>query len=608
MRLSNTIQKKTNRVFIFAQSQMSKLWVRFGHYNPTRVSTKDCDNVDDFLKACKKELPSKLGSYDIDQLSLSTTVGGPPLEPDAPLPSQNTAKTPLIIRVADAAQRMTDVDIITRAFPPLGKRQLYSSLKSTTRQRSIYSITAQVETGTFGIIQELKLEHLANATSLLWTEAVRANPYALGNWSGEVDIQAFVKNALTDCLQVSPLLKSLDVYREETFSFAQIMDKKRGNRPDAIVFVKNTSAVTGVVQVKLPGSDMDNIYQIVDYMVDLRNSFNVRYVFGVYTTYEAWKILWFEDSQEAAESDSKERYDELCLAGSANEYAIEKGTVKIFQSKTYQFSDLELIECLVTLLYKVSMSPIYTPTKFIDGRARYAFVTTTSVQYKSLPKSLERFKYAMPPNQTRNFYILSYFHRGADGRVALVTSKSGNLAVIKVLYHDEDLDALRKALQDEQSRWENLWQVQCRIVDLNGRSGLLMPFCMPFNPHRCKFSSLQTWNKISSKFDYDLLSGELENSVNTRQLDAYQASPLLAAKEALSTVADKLSSHMDLCFRHVALLPKWNSQTGVYDLQAILIDLTRVESELDPQAAHSRAADGYAKLELELGQRMASLN
>jgi hypothetical protein len=424
----------------------------------------------------------------------------------------------------------------------------------------------------------------------------------LADWSGEVDIQSYVKSALMDCLNTTLLLQKLSLHREQTFSFAQIMGNKRGNRADATVFVRDTSSITGVVEVKVPGSNLEDIYQIVDYMVDLRNSFNVRYVFGVYTTYEEWKVFWFEDSQMAAQSNSKAHYDELCLDGSANEYTITKGTVKIFQSKTYRFDDPELIECLVTLLYKVSMTPIYNPTKFIDERSRYVYATAKSIQYKALPSDLAYFKYAMPPKQTRNFYILSYFHRGGDGRVTLVTSESGNLAVIKFLYQDGGLEALRKALLDEQNRWKTFWQVQCRIVDLNGQPGLLMPFCMPFNPHRCKFSSLQTWNKISLKYEYDDLSEELEKNVNIRQLNAYQMSPLLAAKEALTTISTKLSSHMDLSFRHIALLPKWNSQTGIYDFQAILIDLTRVESELDPQVAHSRALEGYARLESELDQ------
>jgi hypothetical protein len=66
---------------------MSKLWVKFGRNNATRVSTEDCEIVDDFLKACKKELSSKLGSYDVDQLSLSNTDGGTPFQPDDAIPA-----------------------------------------------------------------------------------------------------------------------------------------------------------------------------------------------------------------------------------------------------------------------------------------------------------------------------------------------------------------------------------------------------------------------------------------------------------------------------------------------------------------------------------------
>jgi hypothetical protein len=79
---------------------MSKLWVKFKHNNATRVSTEGCQVVDDFLEACKKKLCSKLGSYDVDQISLCTTDGGTPFQPDDPLPAENTAKTPLFISVA----------------------------------------------------------------------------------------------------------------------------------------------------------------------------------------------------------------------------------------------------------------------------------------------------------------------------------------------------------------------------------------------------------------------------------------------------------------------------------------------------------------------------
>ena len=86
---------------------MTKLWVKFQAYNATKVSTSDCQDVDDFLEACKKVLSPLLDSYDSDQLCLSTTQGGSSLRPDTLLtdiPSQpgydeNDYEHPLFISV-----------------------------------------------------------------------------------------------------------------------------------------------------------------------------------------------------------------------------------------------------------------------------------------------------------------------------------------------------------------------------------------------------------------------------------------------------------------------------------------------------------------------------
>ena len=98
---------------------MSKLWVKFNNYSPTRVSTENCEIVDDFIKSCKKELLSLYGQFPPGEISLSTSKGGTPLEPDDPLPAQNTAKTPLIISVSVEKQDPT-------REPPQGKYSLLS--------------------------------------------------------------------------------------------------------------------------------------------------------------------------------------------------------------------------------------------------------------------------------------------------------------------------------------------------------------------------------------------------------------------------------------------------------------------------------------------------
>jgi hypothetical protein len=71
----------------------------------------DCEIVDDFLEACKKKLSPLFDSVATAQLSLSSTEGGTPLQPDDLIPAQNTAKTPLFISVAVSEQAQKDLKL-----------------------------------------------------------------------------------------------------------------------------------------------------------------------------------------------------------------------------------------------------------------------------------------------------------------------------------------------------------------------------------------------------------------------------------------------------------------------------------------------------------------
>ena len=82
---------------LVSKNPAAKLWVKFKSNNAVKVSIDDCQDVDDFLNVCKKELSPLLDSYACAQLFLCTTAGGTPLEPYDPLPDANTGKTPLLI-------------------------------------------------------------------------------------------------------------------------------------------------------------------------------------------------------------------------------------------------------------------------------------------------------------------------------------------------------------------------------------------------------------------------------------------------------------------------------------------------------------------------------
>jgi hypothetical protein len=70
---------------------MFKLWVQFKERNPVLVSTEGCDNVAEFLEACKRKLSPLFDSIPIDQLLLSSSVGT--FRNYGAIPVQNTGST-----------------------------------------------------------------------------------------------------------------------------------------------------------------------------------------------------------------------------------------------------------------------------------------------------------------------------------------------------------------------------------------------------------------------------------------------------------------------------------------------------------------------------------
>jgi hypothetical protein len=84
---------------------MSKLWVQLKPYSPTRVSTQDCQDIDDFKAAIKKGLLFLYGTFPDGDISLSLPVGST-LAPDLLLKDllnqpgfNNTAQSPIYIGI-----------------------------------------------------------------------------------------------------------------------------------------------------------------------------------------------------------------------------------------------------------------------------------------------------------------------------------------------------------------------------------------------------------------------------------------------------------------------------------------------------------------------------
>jgi hypothetical protein len=64
-----------------------------------KVAPESCQDVADFKLVCKKKLSPDLDNIPCSRIFLSLTDNGPPLQPGAPLPSFNTAETPIFISI-----------------------------------------------------------------------------------------------------------------------------------------------------------------------------------------------------------------------------------------------------------------------------------------------------------------------------------------------------------------------------------------------------------------------------------------------------------------------------------------------------------------------------
>jgi hypothetical protein len=129
--------------------KMTKLWVKFKTNNAVKVSTEGCQDVDDFLKACKKELSPHFDSVATDQLSLSTADGGTPLKPDDAIPAQNTSKKPLFICINEILPTPPPLSPRKKTRLEAIKKYMFYTFNPATKQRGCVTAYSKRRLATF---------------------------------------------------------------------------------------------------------------------------------------------------------------------------------------------------------------------------------------------------------------------------------------------------------------------------------------------------------------------------------------------------------------------------------------------------------------------------
>ena len=258
----------------------------------------------------------------------------------------------------------------------------------------------------------------------------------------------------------------------------------------------------------------------------------------------------------AIQKTNLQEFDHICATESASEHTLSSN-ITVCCSKVYEASDPTLVKVIVSALYKMSQSSISMPSLFIKKERLYVKVNEKTFAYKPLPRSVSMFKLSPPSATVTVFYILHYYGRHGDGKVALVCSKSGNLGVLKVLNSQTNE---KVELEAEKRMWSELWEVECHIVQLQDRRALLMPFCLHVRLDSSggpRFCHLSSWNKLNP-VPASEEEPEVEGSLSPADLGTYQQSPRQAAQIALGRMLAKGYQHDDFKWAHVALLPVFN--------------------------------------------------
>ena len=483
--------------------------------------------------------------------------------------------------------------ILEKGLPSLGSAPAETSI-SVSQQKSV---DFQAQDGSFGILCNLPA---IERGSSLWQR------FNKKRWANETEIRGIVETVIFDCIASLGLETKI---RPRPEIFSPSIDTNKIDRTDlAVFYTGRSSSSVGAIEVKKPPNfkqkeegkeiDMDDIGQIVQYMYDLRCLFGLRYVFGILTTYEKWRFIWFLDSDAAAKETDLTTYEEMCRntppsSATDSNFSLIRGNkrtcvipkkVKICKSPVFTYSDKRLVPALRSFLYKWSKVPCDHVAGYLAKNRQYQCANMDSIDYKyrRLPQ-ITQFTYRFD-EKGQVFYFLTVYKKTGDGKIGLYSTKNGSVGVAKfILPHDEDEDpqATKERADEEADKWKSIWGVTTPVVKLLQKHVVLMPFTFHIRQYsdKLQWCSLNDWNyrversKMSDFFDPKLVKDD-EQLRNDESMKKYLECPLSAAKEALHQliiVAGWKQDENEVVWRHFALLPVENT------VKPIMIDLTRCQ-------------------------------
>lgn len=447
--------------------------------------------------------------------------------------------------------------------------------------------------------------------------------YAI-EFGDESDIQSYIN------LYIADLIISSTLKLKTTSGSAKNMTESNNkrNKSDIWAILRDDYRPILPVEIKppIPTSDKKNEQtnndvfnnkisgQLYDYMITLKYFYNQKYVFGILTTLDEWKIYWLPNTDNCAENDTLfNMYEDI-----ENEVINIRGRI-VHSSRIYKHTEKDLAKVLLSVLVKCYYSPKF-PVELVSDKRIYIKLTKDTwkwVQYSSdfINKITNNLKLSFPDNRVTNFSVLRFFKGGEYSKIRLILANNGSIFVLKEFLNSEndyDKDRGEKDENDEiiinddddsyeidddndenfceQARQEKkCWQQinnipDVKLIKLVRRDCLMMPLVFHIHVDRQnKIISIPLDLKLWC-VDDKAIPGELPPILENLndQLKNFKVNIHDVIDDAIYRCAKQKYIHNDLEFRHIGLYPVIEKIEGsnfykIKRLKSVLIDFEKMK-------------------------------
>ena len=504
-----------------------------------------------------------------------------------------------------------------KGLPPLPKSDVSVSKPSYGKHKFELESVVCVNDGVIGIPSCCKISEFEDLPSIIWKQTVKDETQKYGRiltpWNGEVGIESFVFQVITDIVTLLKLNSTVKVCRQVKITLVK--------HTAGIIFMEFNGRLIGICEVKQPSFDKSDLHkldenlqnQISNYLLQLRNIYGVQTPIAIISTYNEWLICFLRESFDYMKSN--ELFDSFAPPAVSSAPPSEKGVTMLHTSEVFPYDSVYLIEVLASTIYKMYHSVVIPPVSLVgslNNEARkFGFVNKDGFVWRVLPASLQSLSYEMPTETITDFFFIQDFHGGKDGRVWLAITDTGKLAVCKI---SEDRCYEKEALCWNKISGSNL----AYTTTLLKANALIMPFV--FHAHmengRIIFRPFGSkWSLGDCTVD-DVRYSDIPGAFDPT-LEHYYKQPLLVAEKALTDMANAGYKHCDLEWRHVGLRPYKLSKTdseieatkcdtlkegAQWGVRPVLIDLHDTEEILTGESKQDVINEGLELLKAKLTQ------